>query len=164
LISSGAVDLVGQEEVAEDRSQFGIEALASRLVDAGPDEVGGDEVGGELHPAEAPTQDARGRLDRQRLRETGNALDQQVAAGEQTDEDALEHLVLAGDDALDLEERLLELFPGLAGTLDYGQLAFVRQARSFVGSFRLRDGAAPFGRRASWGRVRHAPSRKAADR
>src|SRR3712207_8538284 len=45
------------------------------------------------------------RSDRQRLCETGNALDQQVAAGEQADEHALEHLVLPGDDPPDLEDR-----------------------------------------------------------
>ena len=43
-------------------------------------------------------------LDRQRLRQAGHALDQEVAAREQADEDALEHLVLARDHALDLEE------------------------------------------------------------
>ena len=63
------------------------------------------------------------RLDRQRLGEAGNALDQEVAAREQADEDALEHGVLPGDHALDLEQRLLEqlallLYGGLAhGTL-----------------------------------------------
>ena len=39
----------------------------------------------------------------------GHALDQQVPAGEQADEQPLEHLLLAGDHAPDLEERLLEL-------------------------------------------------------
>ena len=39
----------------------------------------------------------------------GNALDQQVPAGEQAHEHALEHLLLAGDHAPDLEQRLLEL-------------------------------------------------------
>ena len=51
---------------------------------------------------------AGGRLHGQRLREPGHALDQQVAAGEQADEHPLEHRVLAGDDAPDLEERALE--------------------------------------------------------
>ena len=39
----------------------------------------------------------------------GHALDQEVAAGDEADEHALEHLVLTGDHALDLDERLLEL-------------------------------------------------------
>ena len=55
----------------------------------------------------------RRRLDRQRLRQARDALDQQVAAGEQADEHPLEHLLLAGDDPPDLEERLLELLQEL---------------------------------------------------
>ena len=56
---------------------------------------------------EPPSTDAV-RLDRQRLREARHALDQQMAAGEQADQHALEHLLLAGDHAPDLEQRLLE--------------------------------------------------------
>ena len=56
---------------------------------------------------------AGGRLDRQRLGEPGHALDEQVALREQADEHALEHLVLSGDHAPDLEERLLEPFADL---------------------------------------------------
>jgi hypothetical protein len=59
-----------------------------------------------------------------------------MAAGEQTDEDALEHRVLPGDHALDLEQRLLEqlallLYGGLAhGTLlARGYVPQVKQPR-----------------------------------
>ena len=51
-----------------------------------------------------PCEDVGERLDRQRLGEAGHALEQQVAAGEQRDEDPLEHRVLADDDAPDLEQ------------------------------------------------------------
>ena len=44
------------------------------------------------------------RLDRQRLGQAGDALEQDVATGQQADEDALEHRVLADDDAADLEQ------------------------------------------------------------
>ena len=47
-------------------------------------------------------------LDRQRLRQAGHALDQEVAACQQADEHALEHLVLSCDDALDLEDGALD--------------------------------------------------------
>ena len=66
-----------------------------------------------------PPENAGGGLDGQRLRETGNALDQQVAAGEQAGQDPLEHLVLAGDHAPDLEEGLLQHLFRLLG-LDCG--------------------------------------------
>ena len=55
-----------------------------------------------------PPSDVGQRLDGQRLGQAGDALEQHVAAGEQRDEQALEHRVLADDDALDLVERLLE--------------------------------------------------------
>ena len=48
------------------------------------------------------------RLHRHRLGEPGHALDEEVAAGEQGDDHALEQRVLADDDALDLVEDLLE--------------------------------------------------------
>ena len=74
---------------------------------------------------------SRGRLDRQRLGETGHALDEQVALREQADEHALEHRVLPGDDPADLEERLLELFLRVLG----------RQLGVFVG---VGHGGVPF--------------------
>jgi hypothetical protein len=61
-------------------------------------------------PVERAAEHLRGRLDRERLREPGNAFQQQMAVGEQADEQALEHGVLAGDYALDLEERPLQRF------------------------------------------------------
>ena len=85
-----------------------------RQEDARADEVGRDEVRRELDALEAPVEHLRGRLDRERLRQAGHALDQQVAAREQADEDALEHRVLARDHALDLEEGLLEQLALLA--------------------------------------------------
>ena len=106
-----AVDLVGEQEVAEDRPELGVERAARRPVDARADEVGRDEVRRELDALEAAAEHLRGRLDRQRLRQAGHALDQEVAAGEQADEHALEHRVLPGDHALDLEEGLLEQLP-----------------------------------------------------
>jgi hypothetical protein len=49
-----AVDLVGEQEVAEDRAELDVEAPGVRTVDARADEVGGHEVGRELDAAEVP--------------------------------------------------------------------------------------------------------------
>ena len=73
-----------------------------------PTRSDGHEVGRELHPLEGAAEHVGDRLDRQRLRQAGHALDQEVPARQQADEDALEHLVLARDHALDLEERALD--------------------------------------------------------
>ena len=117
-LGRGAVDLVGQQEVAEDGPQLGVERAFAGPVDAGADEIGGDEVRRELDAGEAAAEHSRGGLDRQRLGETGHALDQQMALAEQADEDALQHLPLARDHAPDLEEGLLETFPRLVGRQD----------------------------------------------
>ena len=57
---------------------------------------------------EAAAQHLGERAHGQRLGQAGHALQQHVAAGQEADEQALEHRVLADDDALDLVERLLE--------------------------------------------------------
>ena len=124
-----AVDLVREEEVAEDRPELGVERGAGRQEDARADQVRRHEVGRELDALEAPVEDLRGRLDRERLREARHALDQQVPAREQADEHALEHGVLARDHALDLEQGLLEQLPLL------GQLVGGRRRLAHVCSF-----------------------------
>ena len=108
-----AVDLVGEQQVAEDRAELGVERAGVRPPDARADEVRRDEVGRELHAAERPAHHLRERLDGQRLREAGDALEQDVAVGEQRDEHALEHRVLADDHALGLVEDLLQRGGGL---------------------------------------------------
>ena len=108
-----AVDLVGEQEVAEDRPELGVERALLLAVDPRADEVRGHEVGRELDARERPAEHAGRRLDRQRLREPGNALDEEVTLREEAHEHPLEHRVLPGDDAADLEERLLELLLGL---------------------------------------------------
>ena len=110
-----AVDLVREQEVAEDGPELGVERALARPVDARADEIRRHEVGRELHARERAAEHARGRLDRQRLREAGNAFDQEMALREEADEDPLEHRVLAGDHAADLEQRLLEAVPGIGG-------------------------------------------------
>ena len=103
-----AVDLVGEQEVAEHRPQLGVEAAGVRPVDARADEVGGHEVGRELDAAEGAAEHVGERAHGQGLGEAGHALEQHVAAGQQRDQQALEHRVLADDHALDLVQRPLD--------------------------------------------------------
>ena len=70
-------------------------------------------------------------LDSQRLGETGNALDQQVAAGEQAGQDPLQHLVLSGDYPPDLEEGSLQHLLGLLGLVCGRLLGLLGHASSF---------------------------------
>ena len=103
-----AVDLVREQEVAEHGAELGVEAGVVGPVDARPDEVGRHEVRRELDAVERAAEDVRGGLHRERLGQPRNALDQEMTAGQEAHEHALEHLVLARDDPPDLEQRLLE--------------------------------------------------------
>jgi hypothetical protein len=103
-----AVDLVREQEVAEHGPELDVEARGVRAEDAGADEVGGDEIGRELDAAERPPQHAGQRPHGQSLRQPGDALEQHVAAGEERDEQPLQHGVLPDDDPLHLVERALE--------------------------------------------------------
>ena len=102
-----AVDLVGEHEVGEDRAALGAELLRRGVVDGGPDDVRGQKVGRELDALELGVQRIGHGLDRQRLGQAGHALEQHVAAGEQADEDALDHVALPDDDLLHLAEQPL---------------------------------------------------------
>ena len=114
-----AVDLVREQEVAEHRAELGVERRVVGAVDARADEVGRDEVGRELDAVERPAEHVGGRLHRQRLGEPRHALDQQMAARQQADQHALQHLILTGDHPPDLEQRLLESLLGLRRVLRF---------------------------------------------
>ena len=101
-LGRGAVDLVGEEEVAEDRAELRVEGAPVGAVDPGPDEVARHEVRGELDPPERGVEDVGEGLDREGLGEARDALEEEVAAGEEGDEHPLEHRVLADDHPADL--------------------------------------------------------------
>ena len=98
-LGGGAVDLVGQKDVAEDRAGLEAElALAGfGIVDVRAGDVGGQQIRGELDAAEIGLQVPGHRLDGAGLGEAGEALDQQVAVGEQAEHHALDDAGLAED-------------------------------------------------------------------
>ncbi len=95
------VHLVGQDDVGEQRPLPDVELLGLLIVDHRADQIGRQQVGCELDARERGVDDLRQCLDRQRLCEAGNALEQDVAAGQQTDEEPLHHYVLAHQSAGD---------------------------------------------------------------
>ena len=94
---------VGEQEVPEDRALLDIERALVRAVDARPDQVGGHQVGCELYPLEGAAEHVGEGLEGQRLGEARQALEKEVAARQEADEDPLEHRVLADDDPPDPE-------------------------------------------------------------
>src|SRR5262249_2158729 len=109
-----AVDLVGEDEVREDRPGRELEeALAGRLVlgdDLGAGDVARHEVRRELDARELEREDLRERGDEQRLREPGDADEQAVPAREERHEELVDHVPHADD-------LLVELAPDLPGRL-----------------------------------------------
>ncbi len=121
-----AVDLVGEEDLREDRplheAQRAVTVLLVEDLRAG--DVGRHQIRRELNPLEREIEDLRDRLDEQRLGETGHAGDQAVPAGEERHQHFVDHRVLADDDLADLGEDPLP-----AGSHPLGDRGDVRLRR-----------------------------------
>ena len=94
-----AVDLVGQDDVGEDRTghEDGHAATGGVVLldDVGARDVGGHQVGGELNPVEREREHAGEGVDHQRLGQAGHSLEQIVTAGEDRDQEFVQHFALA---------------------------------------------------------------------
>ena len=99
-----AVDLVGQDEVGEDRARLEAEDALAVLLDedvrAG--DVGRHQVRRELDPVERAVDGVRDGPDEHRLAEAGDALEQDVAVGQQAGQGLADEVALADDDPPDL--------------------------------------------------------------
>ena len=106
-----AVDLVGQDHVAEQRPFEEAEIAGPRaavLLDhVGAGDVGRHEVRRELDAAEAEVQRPAERADHQRLGQARHAFQQAMSAAEQRDQQFFDHLALADDDLGQLVDDLL---------------------------------------------------------
>jgi hypothetical protein len=96
------VDLVGEHQVGEDRPLLGRKLAGMRRVDRGADDVGRQQIGGELDAREVELHAVGDGAHGQRLGQPRHALEQHVAAGEQPDEDTLDHVALTDDHLADL--------------------------------------------------------------
>ena len=104
--SSAACTLAGARLISSARMMFAkigpfltLNVLRLLVVDLRADHVGRQQVGRELDARERRVDDLGERAHRERLGEAGHALEQDVAAGEQADEQPLDHRVLADDPA-----------------------------------------------------------------
>ena len=93
----GAVDLVGQDQVREDRTLLGGELARLLVVDQGPDDVRGQQVRRELDALKLGADHVGESLDGQGLGQAGHALQQDVAVGQQRNQQPLQHPALAHD-------------------------------------------------------------------
>src|SRR5581483_5874313 len=107
-----AVDLVGQDEMREDRSLLELEiapAVGFRE-HLRADDIRRHEIGRELHALERKPQSAAERLDEQRFAEAGRAFEQHVTAGEKRDQHFADDIRVADDDFFDLRLDAAEDF------------------------------------------------------
>ena len=134
----GAVDLVDDHDVREDRAGPELEALLALVVDVGADDVGGQQVGRALDARELRVDRARERAGQRGLADARVVLDEDVALGQHRDDDVLEHLVADLDGALDV---LLDAPRDGGGLLDLRG----RQGARGSGAPRAPSAAQPYG-------------------
>ena len=99
------VDLVGQHEIHEHRSELDLEGFGAGGVDAGSDDVGGNQVRGELHPGEIPSNNRCEGTYRQGFRHTRYSFEKTVALRQESHHQLLDHVFLPDDDPLHLTDR-----------------------------------------------------------
>ena len=108
-LAGRAVDLVGEQEVGEDRTLARHELAALLLKDHGAGQVGRQQVGRELDARELEVEHLAERLHREGLGQPRQSLDQQVAATQERHHHPLEQGLLPDDHLAHLGERRLDL-------------------------------------------------------
>ena len=87
------IDLVPQQDMAENRSRLKAELAASLVIrkdDAGTRDIGGHQIDGELNPVEAQIERQSQRLDQRGLPRAGNTFDQNVTTRKKSGEELLD--------------------------------------------------------------------------
>ena len=93
-----AVDFVGENQIGEDRPFARAEAAGLRIVNLRADDVGGQHVRRELQAREFDVHAIRQRFHGERFGEARHAFEQNVAVGQQADDQPLGEILLADDD------------------------------------------------------------------
>jgi hypothetical protein len=101
----GAVDLVDQDDVGEDRPRMELEAALALVVDVGADDVGRQEIGRALHPRVVGVQGACQRPRERRLADPGVVLDEDVTLGKQRDQEIADHALVDLDRERDVRRQ-----------------------------------------------------------
>ena len=102
----GAVDLVGQDDVGEDRPALELEGPGLGVVDADADDVRRQQVRGELDAGEGQVEAAGQGPGQHGLAHAGGILDQQVPSAHQPDQHLGDGVRLAQEDPVDVVPQL----------------------------------------------------------
>ena len=104
----GAVDLVGEHDLGEQRAGLEDELAGLLAVDRDADQVAGQQVGRELDAGELARQAAGERLGQQRLADAGHVFEQQVPVGQERDERQPDDFGLAEEHLPDVRREGVE--------------------------------------------------------
>ena len=94
----GAVDLVRQHKVGEERAGPELELTGLLVVEIDAGQIGGQQVGRELHPFEVPAHRARKCTQEHGFAGAGLILQQYMASAEEADQNFLGSILLAHND------------------------------------------------------------------
>src|SRR5438034_9165078 len=111
----GAVYLVGQHDVGEDRTRDELEAHVFLVEDARPGDVGRKQVGRALDAAEGATHRGGERAGEHRLAGAGEILQQYVTAGNEAGQGEPYDVLFADDDPVDVAFDAIEQLGGAPG-------------------------------------------------
>ena len=93
--SRRAVDFIGENEVAEDGAVLGVKCSFPRIIDQRANNVGRQHVRGKLQTLKFHLGGRRKRLERERLRQPRHAFQQDVAVGDEADQQPVHEIFLA---------------------------------------------------------------------
>ena len=150
-----AVDLVGEENVREDRALPEDELARPLIIDRDAHDVARQQIARELHAPQIPSDGARERARERRLADARDVLDEQVPSAEQRDERELHGLFLSLESAFDRVAQASGWDRKLFGGRVEPQRSLHRVARSSPPDQRRRRGCFRQGRRAGVVRRRH---------
>ena len=98
----GAVDLVGKDEVGEQRTGTKLELSDLLIIEIDAGQVAGQKIRRALHALEAPADGGGEGAQKHGFPGSRHVLQQDMAAAEEADEDTLDDLTLADDDGFAL--------------------------------------------------------------
>ena len=107
-LGRGAVDLVGEHDVGEDRAGVEVEGRLGRVVDRHAGDVARQQVGGELDAAVAALHRAGHRPGQLGLARAGEVLQEQVPLGEHAGQRQADDVLLAEHGLVDVGDHLAE--------------------------------------------------------
>src|SRR5579883_18877 len=105
-LRSGSINLIGQDDLGDDRAGAILELLLTLIVDRNAGHIAWEEVWGELNASKCAADRAGKSLGEDGLPDAGNVLDQHVSLAEQRDKSELDFVVLPDDDLFDITDHL----------------------------------------------------------